>query len=367
MTTAIKDLVCFLSKSELSAKNTWELLQKIDCKANRVILFPTPRINQSDDGYTLSFSEEYITVEISLKDAEYQYSETLSTLILDIFYALNIDQFLAWYQSAEAQSWTRNLFPSATIYYCNDLSAVSSDDQSALIARADLILTPGLSAFEFLKPRHDNVFYLPPPIDCSHFDEARYYKKNPVDQAIIPHPRIGHFGSTDMLDLDLVETLATQRHGWQFIFLSEPIERFLKFSNVHFLGSKSQKNLPDYISNWDIGFLPYGPTDVRRFLDPPQVTQILVAGKPVICTPMPDVMRRFEKRNLIHIAGTPADFMMKIQTELQVRDRSHWHRTTKEFLNERSIDRSLQRLADHLKSHYRFESISKNVDLQELA
>jgi hypothetical protein len=369
MTTAVKDIVCFLASTADAATVTLQALKRIDCNADRTIFFETPKFNQPNNGYALSFHDHYISVSLSVSTSQSdEATEILKRVILNVFFELNIDQFLIWYDTANAFAWSDHLYPAVTIYYCSDLQMKDSNGyQTNLLKKSDLIITEGLSAFEFLHTRYENVSMLAPIVAIDHFFDARYYKKDPVDQAMIPHPRVGHFGCIDSVDVGLVKTLATQRPGWQFIFLCEE-EHFpalSTFNNVHFLGNKTS-TLTDYVQGWDVGFLPYGPEDVRRFLNPPQLLQFLAAEKPVVCTMMPDVMRRFGKQGLIQYAGTPAEFIIKIQDMIQTRDRSTWKVMVNEFLNMKLIDTSADKIKTHLQGLYKSKGRVNHLALKAL-
>ena len=52
---------------------------------------------------------------------------------------------------------------------------------------------------------HPNVHAFPSSVDVAHFAQARTPRREPADQAAIPHPRLGFFGVIDeRMDLELL-------------------------------------------------------------------------------------------------------------------------------------------------------------------
>src|SRR3954465_10036110 len=95
-----------------------------------------------------------------------------------------------------------------------------AETESALLARADLVLTGGHSLYMAKKDRHRNVHEFPSSVDCQHFSRARRPGPEPSDQASIPRPRIGFFGVLDeRLDRELLQAVSARCPGWHFVLV----------------------------------------------------------------------------------------------------------------------------------------------------
>ena len=68
---------------------------------------------------------------------------------------------------------------------------------AALLARADLVFTGGVSLFEAKRHLHPNVHAFPSSVDVAHFARARALRSEPRDQAPLPRPRLGFYGVID--------------------------------------------------------------------------------------------------------------------------------------------------------------------------
>jgi UDP-galactopyranose mutase len=208
-----------------------------------------------------------------------------------------------------------------TIYDCMDeLSAFQGASaelnrlETALLERADVVFTGGLSLYEAKRARHHNVHAFPSAVDAAHFGQARNRVPDPPDQTEIPHPRIGFFGVIDeRLDRDLVAAVARQRPDWQLILVGPVVkidpESLPRAPNIHYLGGKKYDDLPGYIANWDAAMMPFACNEATRFISPTKTPEYLAAGRPLVSTPIVDVVRGWGHLEAVRIAATPAQFV----------------------------------------------------------
>ena len=68
--------------------------------------------------------------------------------------------------------------------------------------------------------RHDDLHVFPSSIEFAHFSQARGQFQEPVDQASIPHPRIGFCGVIDeRMDIELLDGIAKLRPDYHFVMI----------------------------------------------------------------------------------------------------------------------------------------------------
>ena len=282
--------------------------------------------------------------------------------LLDFFLSTNgIHDFVAWYYTPMALEFSRHLRPAATIYDCMDeLSAFAGapadirEKERDLLARADLVLTGGRSLYEAKRALHGNVQECPSSVDVSHFALARQPLPEPADQEGIPKPRIGFFGVLDeRLDLDLLGNIAQLSPGWQFVMVGPVAKidpgRLPSRPNIHYLGSKSYKELPGYIAGWEVAMLPFARNEATRFISPTKTPEYLAAGRPVVSTSIPDVVRPYGEEGLARIADTPELFVEAIRAALCDRA-SRWLPRADAFLSGNSWDATWSRIAERLRA-----------------
>jgi UDP-galactopyranose mutase len=192
------------------------------------------------------------------------------------------------------------------------------------------------------------VHGVPSSVDVQHFARARVSQADPADQAGIPHPRLGFFGVIDeRFDVELLRDAATAQPGWQWVMLG-PIAKIdpadlPRQPNVHWLGSKSYKELPCYLAGWDVGVMPFARNDATRFISPTKTPEFLAAGVPVVSTSIRDVVTPYGEQGLVCVADTPARFVACVELLLLEDRQAHLSRADR-FLASTSWDQTWARM-----------------------
>jgi UDP-galactopyranose mutase len=269
-------------------------------------------------------------------------------------YAIN--DYILWYYTPMALGFTRHLKPAATIYDCMDeLSAFKGAPpalrvrESELFNRADHVFTGGQSIYEAKREQHKSVHAFPSSIDAEHFGQARHADDEPADQANIPHPRLGFFGVIDeRMDIDLLAGIADLRPDWHLVMIGPVVKidpaHLPQRENIHYLGGKSYDELPAYLAGWDVALLPFAMNESTRFISPTKTPEYLAAGKPVVSTPIRDVVRPYGEKNLVHIAETAEEFVAAAERAMADENRVEWLRGVDEFLASDSWDNTWERM-----------------------
>ena len=282
----------------------------------------------------------------------HQQKELISKLFID----KQIQNYFFWYYTPMALGFTDHFNPQVIVYDCMDeLSAFKfapqalKERENELFTKADLVFTGGFSLYEAKKHKHPDVHAFPSSIDCDHFNQARKYIQDPADQASIPHPRIGYYGVLDeRMDFELVETVAGRKPEWSFIMIG-PVAKIdphslPKLPNIYYLGMKQYAELPSYISGWDVAMMPFAHNESTRYISPTKTPEYLAAGKPVVSTPIIDVLRQYGRHGLVNIAGTADEFIRVTAMALDNTDREEWLEKVDETLSQNSWDKTWQRM-----------------------
>ncbi len=279
----------------------------------------------------------------------------LRGLIDAFFLEQGIHDPILWYYSPMFLGFTSHLASRLVIYDCMDeLSAFKGAapemkaQEAELLRRAELVFTGGQSLYEAKKATHPQVHCFPSSIDFKHFSQARTWKEEPADQQSIPGPRLGFFGVIDeRMDLELLAAVAEARPDWHLVMLGPVVKIdpacLPKHANIHYLGMKAYKELPAYLAGWDVALLPFALNESTRFISPTKTPEYLAGGKPVVSTPITDVVRPYGERGLIRVAATPAEFVSAIEASLQpAAHGTAWLRQVDRFLGKSSWDNTWQ-------------------------
>jgi UDP-galactopyranose mutase len=321
----------------------------------RVYFIEEPRFDENVKPHctiTLSDGVRIVTPWLPQELSARKAPGELKKLLDELMRADSIDRPILWYYTPIALTWSKHVDARVIVYDCMDelanFKSAASDmrqRESQLLERADLVLTGGWSLYDAKKTRHRNVHALPSSVDTGHFGAARHPMVEPADQAHISHPRLGFCGVIDeRMDLQLLAAIADARTAWHIVLIG-PIakiapESIPKRQNIHLLGPRRYEELPVYISGWDVALLPFARNEATRFISPTKTPEYLAAGRPVVSTSIPDVVRPYGEAGLIRIADTPDAFVRAIEASFGDTEDQAWIGAVDNFLNGMSWDRT---------------------------
>ncbi len=249
-------------------------------------------------------------------------------LLDDLLERHEVVEFVSWYYTPMALAFTRHLRPLLTVYDCMDeLSAFAGAPpdlrrlELELLERADLVFTGGQSLYRAKRGVNPRVYAFPSGVDAHHFQRRRPAPADPADQAAIPRPRLGFYGVIDeRLDLDLLASLASRRPDWHVVLVGPVVKidaRGLPAApNLHYLGQKGYDALPAYISGWDVAIIPFARNDATAFISPTKTLEYLAAGKPVVSTPITDIVHPYGDEELVLVAADADAFVEAVEVSL---------------------------------------------------
>ena len=368
------DLVCFSHlRWGFVYQRPQHLLSRFS-KHTRVFFFEEPIMHDGPDKLVVNNESKnlYVVVPHLQDNNDECHIARQKQLLNHLISSMKINQFFSWYYTPMALPFTEHLSPEFVVFDCMDeLSAFKFAPaelklrEKQLLEKADVVFTGGHSIYEAKKNQHSNIHPFPSSIDKHHFGLAREIKKEPEDQAKIPHPRFGFAGVIDeRLDIELVASVAKERPDWHFVMIGPVVKidpaALPQLPNIHYLGGKDYKDLPKYIAGWDIAIIPFAMNESTKFISPTKTPEYLAAGKPVISTPIRDVIRPYADNKLVHIASTPEDFVLYGEKELRKRSRKAWLNKVDNFLSGNSWDRTWSQMVRHIENIFSTSQTTTN-------
>lgn len=359
MTTATTHLICFSHlRWDFLYQRPQHLLSRF-ARQFKVFYVEEPVFDATSNHLDVATSADNLWIVVPHLREGMREEEVIAVqkeLLSGLFIERDITQYAFWYYTPMMLQISNHFNPVMTVYDCVDELSASKfapqtmkDRENELFTKADIVFTSGYSLYEAKKHRHPDVHPFPSSIDTEHYFKARLYSIDPADQKNIPHPRIGYFGVIDeRVDLALIEGVARRKPEWHIVMIG-PIARIApeslpKLPNIHYLGMKHYNELPSYISGWDIAMMPFAHNESTRYISPTKTPEYLAAGKPVISTPIIDVLRQYGRNGLVNIAGTPEEFVRVACLELDNHDRDEWLQHVNEFLSLNSWDKTWQKM-----------------------
>lgn len=249
--------------------------------------------------------------------------------LLDAYLAQRaIHRPLLWFYTPQALTFGAHIAGVGTIYDCMDeLAAFRGANphlpelERQLLARADLVFTGGQSLFEAKRGLHPAVHAFPSGVDLEHFRVARSPLPAPPGQLCIPRPRAGFYGVIDeRLDTELLAGVAARCPDVQFVILGPTAKidpaSLPRAPNLHYPGPASYDDLPAWIAGWDAALMPFALNEATRFISPTKTPEYLAAGRSVVSTPVPDVVRSWGSEPGVFIAQGPDAFAAELRRAL---------------------------------------------------
>ncbi|HJQ12626.1 MAG TPA: glycosyltransferase [Gemmatimonadaceae bacterium] len=182
-----------------------------------------------------------------------------------------------------------------------------------LLANADVVFTGGHKLYESKRRYHDNVHFFGCGVDVRHFGKARFVETRvPDDIASLPKPVFGYFGVIDeRIDYDLIRTLAESRPDATIAMIGPVVkidpQSLPQAPNIHWLGQRDYSALPGYVKGFTVCLMPFALNEATEYINPTKTLEYMAAGKPIVSTAVPDVVRNFTP--VVQIARSARDFV----------------------------------------------------------
>lgn len=295
------------------------------------------------------------------------------------FAARGIRDYLVWLYTPMALPLIAGMQPRAIVYDCMDELAAFRNApaqlrqrEAALMAAADLVLCGGPALYHARRGQHPHLHCLPSAVDAAHFappgpprrpagerwsgdaatcraDAAANGTRAAALQAEVARPRLGFFGVIDeRMDLALVGELAERRPDWQIVMVGPvvkiPESSLPRRANLHWLGMQPYGVLPHLLAGWDIALMPFALNESTRFISPTKTLEYLAGGKPVVSTPVQDVVALYG--DVVRIGRDAAAFVdccEEILTE-DAASREYWHGAAVKVVEASSWDAGARRV-----------------------
>lgn len=248
-----------------------------------------------------------------------------------------------WFYSPYYIHILDSLTPKKVVYDCMDELSnfkFASPDlpifERELISKSEVVFTGGKSLYESKKRHHSNTYCFPSSVDGKHFQKALASETEiPADLLQIRAPRVGFYGVIDeRMDMELLQKLSILLPDVSFVmigpFAKIEEDEAAKNSNIHYLGKRNYEELPNYLKGFDVTFMPFAINDSTKFISPTKTLEYMAAEKPIVSTPIYDVVRDYS--DVVTIADTAEGFAEGIKKYLSESAEEKTHRIQLEKL-----------------------------------
>lgn len=267
------------------------------------------------------------------------------------------EDLLAWYYTPMAiGAFPDSIPPAMTVFdamddlasFCNAPSQMRAQEER-MLEMADLVFTGGPTLYRQRQHRHPRVFCFPSGVDRAHF--ASPGQPSAASRALsqMRRPVIGFYGVIDeRMDMELVAQLADLRPDWNFALVG-PLAKICPDdlptrANIRHFGLQSYEALPAILNRFDVAMMPFALNEATRAISPTKTLEFLAGGKPVVSTPISDVVELYSSAT--SIAATAVQFVAAIDEILAwpAEDRAAWQQRADTLLAAHDWDQIVEEM-----------------------
>ena len=238
-----------------------------------------------------------------------------------------------WCYSPTAADLIGRVPHSAVVYDCVDRHSaykgminvkVVDKMERDLAEKADMVFCTAAGLEQALQQVNPETHLIPNGAAYEMFSMAAQPQETltppPDDLFNVKSPVLGFTGALqECIDYSLVEAAAKARPDWSFVLIgaAQPgvdLSLFDALPNVHLLGLKPYRELPQYLQYFDVCLNIFRSGDLARDVSPLKFYEYLATGKPIVSTPQP--LQVTEYAEVIYIAQDERDFIYKCNQAL---------------------------------------------------
>ncbi|MDB6057050.1 MAG: glycosyltransferase, partial [Verrucomicrobiales bacterium] len=235
-----------------------------------------------------------------------------------------------FYDPMAAPCFIGNIHASAVVYDCMDeLSQFKfappelRTREKFLLNHADVVFTGGYKMLQSKSRHNSNAHFYGCGVEVAHFSKARDLATQvPNDLDFVQRPVLGYFGVIDeRLDYELIAKLAEANPHWSVVMIG-PVVKVDPNSlpvrgNLYWLGRREYAQLPDYTKAFNVCLMPFAMNEATEFINPTKALEYMATGRPIVSTPVPDVVTNFSK--VVKVATAHDEFIELCRQAVQER------------------------------------------------
>lgn len=230
--------------------------------------------------------------------------------------------------------------------------------EKTVAAQVDVVLATADVLYNKFKAYNPRTFLIKNAVDLSRYqnimppsDPVLRKKLDTAGQAKI----IGYQGGiASWFDFDLMHHVIRKNPEFIFLFAGmvdvrarKEFGRISHYRNVLHLGAVDPDVLPWVLAKIDVGIIPFKINDLIRATNPIKLYEYLAAGKPVVATPMLEVMR-YEAKGIVATAEDPEAFSRSLREMAALSEDPPSRQERLMIARDNSWDARFQKILEHI-------------------
>ncbi|HET6244201.1 MAG: hypothetical protein H0V01_07480 [Bacteroidetes bacterium] len=334
-------------KNQLFVKFTFDMMVFTDTSWEYINQRPRQIVQEMAKYQQILFVEEPF-IDQSIQKEHYRVIKIIDNLIVikpvlrhlddlkNVIHSLskNTNIPVGWFSSATYYPLIKEFRFKKIIYDIeNELirpSDIMESNEMKLIKKSDIIITGSKAEFESKSLSHNNVHWIPSPVDDIFLVQDKEISSAPANLVNPERPIIGYCGLIDSrIDFEFLEKAAINMPFATFVLIGPVLnsgrEKLPEHSNICYLNLSKYNSMPSYLKAIDVAMVPIAVNENNRFVSSSIVLKYMAANKPIISTALYDIERDYH--HCIDIVRTPEEFCVTASRKLipnQVANEERW-------------------------------------------
>lgn len=238
---------------------------------------------------------------------------------------LNFKDYVLWVGSPLMASMIKHIPASKTCYDCMDdfpgffrgrARRRAAKLENWLLRSCDLAIATSDLLVEKAQRFNSNVHLVRNAVGIEHYSEQE--STCPPDLRSLPRPILGYVGYVGpWFDMELFKKLARGYPQGSLVIVG-PVQisarGFSRLPNVHVVGQKAYREMPQYIRAFDVCLIPFQINDLTRAVNPVKFYEYCAAGKPTVSVRLPELE---PYRSLCYLADSREEFITAVGEALR--------------------------------------------------
>jgi len=240
-----------------------------------------------------------------------------------------------------------------------------------LLAKADVVFTGGRRMCQSKSRFNSNCHFYGCGVDVKHFSQARGAQTKVPQDILFGEGKfvLGYFGVVDeRLDYELINRLAEADPNWHVVIIGPACKvdpaHFPQHANLHWLGRREYAELPAYTKGFDVCLMPFAMNEATEYINPTKALEYMATGRPIVSTPVPDVVSNFGK--VVKIASTHDQFIEFCRKETLQPDEAAITRGI-QMAEENQWDAIVEKLEGHIEDVFKSKKLRASTRAEEVA
>lgn len=274
---------------------------------------------------------------------------------------LGFESPLLWIYDPDAAPLVGQLGEKGSVYmitddFASNPSSFNRESQirnweQKLVSSVDLVITSASGLRSGLSPYNKNTFYVSQGVEYEIF--ARTLQADlPLAEELkgISEPIIGFIGRINgRINFDLIEAICEKFPDWCLVLVGalgdDAVASKIKHHpNILCTGLKTVEQLPAYLKAISVCIIPYQINEHTMYMHPLKALEYLAGGKPVVSTPLPELMKH---QSMIQFADTAANFVEAISVALRT-DTEEKRKERSAYASNKTYEHQLSRITSYL-------------------